>query len=57
MKIKQLIVLGAAACISFGATANTSSDKELQLPKKQVAKLKFDNNTLLNSINKNRRDE
>ena len=42
MKIKQLIVLGAAACISFGATANTSSDKELQLPKKQVAKLKFD---------------
>ncbi|KPZ63889.1 hypothetical protein AN392_02844 [Pseudoalteromonas sp. P1-16-1b] len=43
MKIKQLIVLGAAACISLGATANTSSDKELQFPKKQVAKLNFDN--------------
>ena len=41
MKIKQLIVLGAAACISLGAKANTSSDKELQFPKKQVAKLKF----------------
>ena len=42
MKVNKLIVLSAAACISLSATANTSFDKELELPKKQVASLKFD---------------
>ncbi|CAM4270815.1 hypothetical protein [Pseudoalteromonas ostreae] len=41
MKVKQLIVLGATACISFGATAHADFDKKLQLPKSQVANLKF----------------
>lgn len=41
MKVKQLIVLGAVACISFTATSSMNIDKDLQLPKKPVTKLKF----------------
>lgn len=36
MKINKLIVLSAAACISLSATADTSFEKELQLPKNNV---------------------
>ena len=41
MKINKLIVLSTAACISLSASANTSFDERLQLPKKQVSTIKY----------------
>ncbi|MBH0076357.1 hypothetical protein I6F48_12425 [Pseudoalteromonas sp. SWYJ118] len=41
MKINKLIVLSTAACISLSASANTSFDERVQLPKKQVSSVKY----------------